>query len=156
VGGPLKTSPVYEPALDIFSGRPHKAPNIDTKHIMLFKLSAGHGRNTSSVAPARLMTSSSSRSSATSGGRLHPIAHESGLCRTQPRSSRCCSSFEIRSTARRRFKLLPVCLCVLTSGKRGLPLRTQYQSQGCYPLQHLQRHNPSRPLTSASPWGDVC
>jgi len=48
-----------------------------------------------------------------------------------------------------------VCVCVLTSGRRGLPLRTRYQSQGCHPPQHLRRHNPSRLLTSASPWGDV-
>jgi len=48
-----------------------------------------------------------------------------------------------------------VCVCVLTSGRRGLPLRTRYQSQGCHPPQHLRRHIPSRLLTSASPWGDV-
>ena len=34
----LKESPVYEPVLDIFSGKAHKAPNIDTKRNLLLNI----------------------------------------------------------------------------------------------------------------------
>jgi hypothetical protein len=34
----LKQSPVYKPALDIFSGKAHKSPLIDTKRTMLLDI----------------------------------------------------------------------------------------------------------------------
>ncbi len=34
----LKQSPVYKPALDIFSGKAHKSPPIDTKRTMLLDI----------------------------------------------------------------------------------------------------------------------
>jgi hypothetical protein len=40
-----------------------------------------------------------------------------------------------------------------TNRKDGLYVRDTNRKDG--PLQHLRRHNPSRLLTSASPWGDV-